>query len=157
MGVSVIEVVIEKERDVGRDHERPRERERDRDRNRDRERREIMSAPAMRKTEGIFTTEMWNMITEYDHSDPIRGRDYYEGSSKHGHEHEFGEYYQQNNQYGHDSGYYEHGHYGKEDGANYQSHGERAESEPPEEGEAPRDHEYEYHRSERSLSREYGR
>ncbi|PKU59292.1 U1 small nuclear ribonucleoprotein 70 kDa [Dendrobium catenatum] len=162
----------ERERDVNRDFERrPRDRDRERDHTRERERDRDYERASHDKDRGYAherdadydhvdvaheQDRQGIKVRETNHGDPNRGREYLDGSVKHGHEDEYGQYYQQKDQqYDHEPEYYEHGHYGKEGGADYEGQYKRAESEPPEEGEAPRDHEYEYHRSERSLSREY--
>ncbi|PKA48426.1 U1 small nuclear ribonucleoprotein 70 kDa [Apostasia shenzhenica] len=168
----------ERERDYGRDYERPRDRDRERDRTRERERdKDHEHAGHDRERDRDYDRghekdrgysygrdaqydhvdpendrdRLGSKLREYDQGDPnnrARERDYFDGSSKHiGHENVHGTYYEQGNQqYGHETGYYDQGdhQYG------------RAESEPPEEGEAPRDHEYEYRRSERSISHEHG-
>lgn len=160
----------ERDRDYSRDHERLRDRDRERDRTRERERdRDYERGGHERDRRYAHEREIEydhvGMAPDLDHQgikvretdqfSQSRGRDYYDGPVKHGHEDEYGQYYQEKDeQYGHEPGvYHEHVNYGKEVGGDYQARGE---SEPPEEGEAPRDHDYEYHRSERSLSREYG-
>ncbi|KAK8916071.1 U1 small nuclear ribonucleoprotein 70 kDa [Platanthera zijinensis] len=156
----------ERDRDYGREQERPRDRDRERDRVRERERDRDYGRASHERDRG-HTQERdveydhMEVVHDRDHQGAIKsreadhfgpnkwGRDYYLSAGKHGHEGEHGgKYYQEEEEQQYD--HHEPELYGKEVGGNYQG---RAESEPPEEGEAPRDHAYEYHRSERSLSR----
>ncbi|KAG1354496.1 U1 small nuclear ribonucleoprotein 70 kDa-like [Cocos nucifera] len=174
----------DRDRERERDHDRPRERERERERDRvyDRASHERGRGHTHERDahydyiEPKHDREMPGMnARDFDHGQSDHGREWYDGP-KHGQEHDYYRYEQQRNQeqpdyqehHGlgdpqhdlehsrrHEHEYYNHAPYGKVDPLNYHSEFNRAGSESHEEGEAFGDQDYEHHRSERSLSREY--
>ncbi|KAG1362205.1 U1 small nuclear ribonucleoprotein 70 kDa [Cocos nucifera] len=171
----------DRERDRGRDYDRDRERDRDRPRERERERDRDYDHASHERDRGHthdrdadhdyiepkHDRELPEMkASDFDHGEPNHGRDWSDGP-KHGNEHDYPYEHQRNQkQYDfklqglgdpqNDTEPRNHVPYDKVDHVNYPSRFNHVESESREEGEAFGDEDYEYHRSERSHSHEYG-
>ncbi|KAJ0980401.1 hypothetical protein J5N97_008656 [Dioscorea zingiberensis] len=171
----------DRERDRGRDHDRERTRDRPRERERDRERDHGRASHERDRgyshERGGVDSEQFDQKhdrersgvrdRELEHGEHDYQQEWYE-PAKNGNEHERGyghyEQSQDHEHYGHPPEgdvdrvkrheYYAKDPYDKVQADYYRNQYDQADS-APEEGERVGDHDYEYHRSERSLSREY--